>query len=102
VIELHDDKPDDFEALLKSIYTTDYDTSTVSNLVLADDASLALKLISIYVVADKYDVTRISAVVGKATPPALHEATDKAITATIKAYYNGTALVDSKIGTAIA
>lgn len=102
VIELHDDKPDDFEALLKSIYTTDYDTNTVGNLVLADDTSLALNLIGIYVVADKYDVTRISAAVMKATPPALHEATDEAITAAIKAYYDGTALVGSKIGTAIA
>lgn len=101
VIELHDDKPDDFEALLRSIYTTDYDTDTVGNLVLADDASVALNLIGIYVVADKYDVTRISAAVMKAIPPALHDATDEAITAAIKAYYDGTALVGSKIGTAI-
>jgi hypothetical protein len=101
-IELHDDKPDDFGALLKSIYTIDHNANTFGDLALANDTNFVLSLVGLYVIADKYDVTRISAAVMKAVPRALHEATDEAITAAIKAYYNSTALVGSKMGTAIA
>lgn len=100
VIELHDDKPDDFEALLKSIYTIDHDTDTFGDLIFANTKSVS-SLVGLYVVADKYDVTRISAVAIQAARSAL-QTTEEDLAPAVKAYYNSTAAVDSEMGRAIA
>ena len=100
VIELHDGKPDDFEALLKSIYAIDHDTNTFGDLILANDTKSVSGLVDLYVVADKYDVTRISAAAVQAARSAL-QTTDEDLIPVIKAFYNGTAVMDSEMGRAI-
>ncbi|KZM22069.1 uncharacterized protein EKO05_0007858 [Ascochyta rabiei] len=59
VIELHDDDPDHFEFLLKYIYTYQYDTDTIIKLAMDDPERRVTIPISVYAVADKYDVPRI-------------------------------------------
>ncbi|KAB2110314.1 hypothetical protein AG0111_0g1018 [Alternaria gaisen] len=58
-IELHEDKPEYFEFLLKFIYTGIYDKDEIVRLAGSDDCKRVLIPIGIYAVTDKYDVAQI-------------------------------------------
>jgi hypothetical protein len=56
-MEIHDDDLDDFEFLLKYIYTYTYNTNAIKELFKGDYTKRLLIPIGIYALADKYDVS---------------------------------------------
>jgi hypothetical protein len=59
VAELHEDDPDYFEFMLKSIYTSDYDKKDIEELAGGAKTKRATIPIGIHQVADKYDISNI-------------------------------------------
>jgi hypothetical protein len=103
VMELHDDNPHDFEVLLTSMYANDFDDYqyNLSQLVPTDGVEGFERLLGIHVVADKYDVTRLSTAANDAIHGFVLDLCPEDMIPTIMAYYNDTVGVDSEIGRAI-
>ena len=60
-MEIHDDDPDDFEFVLKFIYTEDYDKDTIEKMSNGDKAKRMSIPLGIYAIADKYGIKRLYA-----------------------------------------
>lgn len=59
-MEIHDDDPDQFEFLLKYLYTFDYDGAAIDKLAGQDSTKRMLFPIGLRALADKYDISCIS------------------------------------------
>ncbi|KAJ4351246.1 uncharacterized protein N0V89_006585 [Didymosphaeria variabile] len=63
VIEVHNDVPEHFEAALKFLYTQQYDSEAVAEQAFIQNAQRIRVPIGILVVADKYDIERLSGLI---------------------------------------
>lgn len=102
-MELHDDNPDDFKALLTSMYANESGiTDVFFTIDGTDQVEKFARLMGIYVVADKYAVARVSTAAVEYILGSIEQLDPEDLIPTIKAYYNDNVEVDSKIGRAIA
>jgi hypothetical protein len=60
-MEIHDDDPDNFEFVLRFIYTGDYDKDAIEKMSNGDKAKRMSILLGIYAIADKYGIERLYA-----------------------------------------
>jgi hypothetical protein len=59
VIEIHEDKPEHFEFVLKSLYTGAYDKGAIERLTGGDKTNHVTMAMGIHEVADKYSIINI-------------------------------------------
>jgi hypothetical protein len=60
-MEIYDDDPDNFEFVLKFIYTEDYNKDAIVKMSNGDKAKRISIPLGIYAIADKYDIKRLYA-----------------------------------------
>ena len=101
-MELHGDDPDHFELLIKFIYTNDYDVKAILKLAAQDKVKRILIPIGIHVVADKYEVAKVSESAAEDVRSSLEGAAVDVIKAAVRAHYEGGTTVDGTIGKLIA
>ncbi|RYN44530.1 hypothetical protein AA0114_g9949 [Alternaria tenuissima] len=100
-IELHEDKPEYFDFLLKFIYTGIYDKDEIVRLAGSDDCKCVLIPIGIYAVADKYDVAQIYEPAAEDIKAVLMNAVKDRkdiLTTSIKAHYGTEVKADGPMG----
>lgn len=101
MIALYDDDPDQFELLLKYIYTYQYNTNALDKRFARDKVMRVKFAVQLYGVADKYEVPNIYAAITEDVGNLLlaeKNDTFKLLNAAIHTYYQYTSKVDGPMG----
>ena len=104
-MEIHDNEPDQFEFLLKYLYTYYYDGAAIDKLSEGDKTKRMLFIIGLHALMEKYDIPCISdhIVLDLHEQMKLHDTIeDNSLQALLSAHYNIAVAVGGAMGRALA
>jgi hypothetical protein len=102
VMEIHDDDPDQFELLLKYVYTYNYDGAAINTLAGGEKEKRLLIPLGLHALADKYDIPCISEPIAQDLRKSVVGIADDLLLRLLDAHYKTVASADGPVGEILA